>query len=177
MHKVFNNQNSQPEATRRQVIPLLIWLSILTGWLVAVFYVIQDLCLASACTDAAVYTLFGVGMGWFGIAYFSLILIVLSLRKKIYLLDRVLSLLIFAGIGAEFRLLWIQKFVIGSWCPFCVTISCTLFITAMLLLIEEVRTSGSVPGRSNSLPGRMILLAISAAAGFAIALAGIKVLS
>ncbi len=161
----------------RKALPLLLWLSLSTGWLVSIFSVIQDMCLATACTDAAVYTIFGFSMGFFGIAFFSMILILLWLRKKVYWLDHALSALVFVGVGAEFRLLWIQKYIIGSWCPLCVTICCSLFISAVLLLIEEAQASGPAQNRGKRLIGRMAFLTTMAATGLAIAIVGIKALS
>jgi vitamin K epoxide reductase family protein len=160
-----------------RTISILLWLSIATGWLVSIFSVIQEMCLTSACRDTASFTIFGLNMGWFGIAYFSLILIVLWQRKKDYRLDWALSVLVFSGIGAEFRLLWIQKYVIGSWCPLCVTICCALFLAAMLLVIENVRGTGVWQGSVKNLLGWVALVLAMIAIGLAIAVVGVKALT
>lgn len=112
MSKVYSNQDVLPSQGYRRVQVILLWIAVSIGWSVSVFSLIQELCLATACSDAASFTIFGFNMGWFGIAYFSTLLIVLWQRIKVYVVDWVFSALVFAGIGAEFRLLWIQKFII-----------------------------------------------------------------
>lgn len=174
MLQTFDGQGAAPGSGRLRIIPFLLWLSLSTGWLVSIFSVIEEMCLATACSDTASFTLFGVGMGWFGIAYFSLILLLLWLCQKVYLLDWVLVAMVFSGIGAEFRLLWIQKYIIGGWCPLCVTICCTLFFAAALLLIEKIQNTGE--GRWKSLPVWLTFVAAMIAIGLAVAVAGIKAL-
>jgi hypothetical protein len=135
------------------------------------------MCLATACSDAASFTLFGVGLGQFGIVYFSAILLLLWLRKKVYWSSWLLTAMVFSGIGAELRLLWIQKYIIGSWCPLCVTICAALFCTAMLLVIEKIRSTEAGPGRGKALIGWLALVSIMAAIGLAVALIGVKALT
>jgi hypothetical protein len=161
----------------RRILSILLWLSLTTGWLVSIFSVIEELCLATACSDAASFTFFGIGMGWFGIAYFSLILLLLWLRNKNYFLQWAHAAMVFSGIGAEFRLLWIQKYVIGGWCPLCVTICCALVFAGILLLIENVQDAGSGEGRGKRLLGRLLFMTAMIAIGLAVAVAGVKALT
>jgi len=135
------------------------------------------MCLVSACRDTASFTLFGINMGWIGIANFSLILVVLWLRTKYFGLDRVLTAMVFADIGAELRLLWIQKYIIGGWCPLCVTICCALFVAAILLVIEKVQAVGSGQERGKDLLAWTMFAARMRAAGLGMALAGIRELT
>jgi hypothetical protein len=111
MYNTYNSQDVPLSADYRRI---LLWFAVSTGWLVSTFSVIEEMCMVSACRDTASFTLFGLNMGWFGIGYFSLLLVVLWLRRKDCRLDLLLSALVFSGIGAEFRLLWIQKFIIGG---------------------------------------------------------------
>lgn len=170
--------NSKGLKVKGTSILILLWLALITGWLVSIFSVIQEMCLATACSDAASFTLFGFNMGMFGIAYFSLVLIVLWLRKKDCRLDWALAVLVFGGIGAEFRLLWIQKYIIGSWCPLCVTICCALFFGAMLLVIEKVRiTGGTSQNNMKKNLGWLVLVLAMTTIGFFIAVVGVKALT
>ncbi len=164
----------QDPAVLRRILSVVLWLAASTGLIVAVFSVIQEMCLASACRDTVGFTLFGVDMGWFGIAYFSAILILLWLQRKFVLLEQILAASIFAGIGAEFRLLWIQKNVIGSWCPLCVTICCALFIAAAALLIGKVLGTGADQGQGGNLAGWMVFIVSMIAAGLAVAFVGVR---
>jgi hypothetical protein len=133
--------------------------------------------MVSACRDTAGFTIFGLNMGWFGIAYFSLILMVLWLRKKVCGLEWVLSALVFSGVGAELRLLWIQKYVIGGWCPLCVTICCALCFAAFLLLIEKAKGTGSLHGSGKSLVRWIAFVVAMIAAGLTVAIIGVQALT
>ena len=167
-------QGNSPNTRNSRALTILLWLALGTGWLVAIFSVIQEMCMVSACRDTASFTLYGLNMGWFGTGYFSLILVVLWLRRRDYRLDWLLSALIFSGIGAEFRLLWIQKFIIGGWCPLCVTICCALFVAALLLMVEKVR--GGEGGGLKRLLGWLVLFFAMSVIGLAVAGAGVKAL-
>jgi hypothetical protein len=157
-----------------RTVEIALWLALWLGWLVSVFSVIQEMCLASACSDAAVFTIFGFNMGWFGIAYFTLLLIVQWFKKRINHLDLLRDMMVFAGIGAELRLLWIQKFVIGGWCPLCVTICCALFVAAILLLIGKPKGTHTVMGRNISFYSWLAVMVAMSAVGLAIAIIGVK---
>jgi len=85
--------------------------------------------------------------------------------------------MVFAGIGADFRLLWIQKYIIGSWCPLCVTICCALFFAALLLVIEKLQGTGPVPASGKSLLGWLSFVVTMIAAGLAIAIVGVQALT
>jgi hypothetical protein len=128
--------------------------------------------MVSACRDTAGFTLFGFNMGWFGIAYFSLLLIVLWFCNRDSRLDSLFSVLVFSGAGAELRLLWIQKFIIGGWCPLCVSICCALFIVSLLLVVEKSRQSGEC--RMQQFTGWLALMLVVAVIGLAIAIVGVK---
>lgn len=176
MHNATGGREVLTGADKRRTLSILLWLAVSTGWLVSIFSVIQEMCMVAACRDTAVFTIFGLNMGWFGIAYFSLILIVLWLRKRDCRLEWALAALLFGGIGAELRLLWIQKYVIGGWCPLCVTICCALFVAVILLVVEKVREAVSAPGKGKNLFGWLALSLAMSVTGLAVAVMGVKAL-
>ncbi|MEI7817732.1 MAG: vitamin K epoxide reductase family protein, partial [Desulfuromonadales bacterium] len=147
------------------------------GLAVSIFTVIEEMCLATACSDATSFAIFGFGMGWFGIAYFIILLMLLWLRNRISLFNLVFAATVFSGIGAELRLLWIQKYIIGSWCPLCVTICCALFITGILLFTEKIQGAKSVSCEGKNLRWWMALVVVMFAAGLTIAILGVKALT
>jgi uncharacterized membrane protein len=176
MNEIYESQDVPLSAGYRRAVSILLWISVSTGWLVSTFSVIQEMCMVSACRDTAGFTIFGINMGWFGIAYFSVILIVMSLRKKDSRMEWLLSAMVFAGIGAELRLLWIQKYVIEGWCPLCVTICCALFCAAILLTVEKLQGKGSGAGSAKKLIGWLGLVVAMFVTGLAIAFVGVKAL-
>ncbi len=167
--------HTQRTAYQRTVATLL-WLSITFAWLVSIFSVIQEMCLATACRDTVAFSFFGINLGWLGIAYFSMLLLLLWQRTRIVRLDWALAALVFAGVGAEFRLLWIQKYIIGGWCPLCVSICCALFCAAVLLVIEKKQGGNAEVADKINLPIWLVAMTVLAALGLAIAILGVKTL-
>lgn len=172
MHHV-SDSDVVPVVRGRRPLTILLWLAVSICLAVSIFSLIEEMCLATACRDTASFTFFGVGIGWIGIAYFSLMLLVLWLRQKKRVLGIVLTALVFSGVGAELRLLWIQKYIIGSWCPLCVTISCALFCAALVLSIEKVQIGLTGQDRGKSLPRWLAFVSAMIATGLALAVAGI----
>ena len=168
----------KPEAPFRtgyqRTISALLWLSIATGWLVSVFYVIQEMCLATACRETIGFTFLGINLGWLGIIYFSLLLMLLWRRRKSIRLHWALAAMIFAGVGTEFRLLWIQKYVIGGWCPLCVSICCALFCAAILLVFERNQPAEPDVTDKKCLLMWVVLILVMIASGLSVAILGVK---
>ncbi len=158
----------------QRTVSALLWVSIVIGWLVSIFSVIQEMCLATACSDAASFTFLGINLGWLGIIYFSFLLILLWQRTRQIWLNWALAAMVFAGVGAELRLLWIQKYVIGGWCPLCVSICCALLCAAVLLLFERNQALESeVTGKRNILRW-LVLILVMIASGLSVAILGVK---
>jgi len=159
-----------------RTVSALVWVFIVIAWLVSIFSIVQEMCMATACNDAVSFTFFGINLGWLGIIYFSLLLILLWLRTRQILLNWALAAMVFAGVGAELRLLWIQKYVIGGWCPLCVSICCALFCAAVLLLFERNQALESeVTGKRNLLRW-LVLILVMIASGLSVAILGVKAL-
>ena len=154
----------------------LLWFFIAIGWLVSIFSVIQELCMVSACRDTVAFTFLGINLGWLGIAYFSFLLLLLWQRARHIWLDWLFVAMVFAGVGAEFRLLWIQKYIIGGWCPLCVSICCALFCAGILLLFEKKQVAEPGVTGTKSLSMWAVLMAVMSAAGLVIAIICVKAL-
>ena len=160
----------------QRTISTLLWCTIAIGWLVSIFSVLQEMCLTTACRDTAGFTILGINMGWFGIIYFGFLLLILWQRKMNIWLGWVLAATVFTGVGAEFRLLWIQKYVIGGWCPLCVSICCALFCAAILLLLEKRQEAEPDVTGKKSLLRWVVLMAVMIASGLVVAILGVKAL-
>lgn len=152
-----------------RLLKILLWLSLSAGLLIAIASLIEEICMVQACRDTLSFTLFGIGLGWIGVAYFVLLLTVLALRGRFPFLSLLLDALVFTGIGTEFRLLWIQKFIIGAWCPFCVSIACALFAAALLLILENRRVSQSQVRSGKSFSVWLALMLSMTGLGLAVA--------
>jgi hypothetical protein len=160
----------------QRTIFVLLWVSIAIGWLVSIFSVIQELCMVAACRDTVAFTFLGINLGWLGIAYFSLLLLLLWQRTRNKWLEWAHAAMVFAGVGAEFRLLWIQKYVIGGWCPLCVSICCALFCAGILLLLEKKQQAKSAVTGNKNLLRWVSMMVIMIASGLAVARVGVKAL-
>ena len=132
--------------------------------------------MVAACRDTVAFTFLGINLGWLGIAYFSFLLLLLWQRTRYIWLDVVLVAMVFAGVGAEFRLLWIQKYIIGGWCPLCVSICCALFCAGILLLFEKKQVAEPGVTGTKSLSMWAVLMAVMSAAGLVIAIICVKAL-
>lgn len=131
--------------------------------------------MVSACRDTVAFTFLGINLGWLGIFYFSVLLMLLWWRRKSIWLAWALLAMVFAGVGAEFRLLWIQKYIIGGWCPLCVSICCALFCAAFLLLCETRQgAEANISGKNSLLMWGVIVVMI--VSGLSIAILGVKAL-
>jgi hypothetical protein len=177
MQNVPARQGMAPDTGYRRGLSILLWIALITGWAVSVFSVIEEMCMVSACRDTASFTFFKINIGWLGIAYFSTILVLFWFRRSVSLLDWAATAMIFSGIGAEFRLLWIQKYIIGNWCPLCVTICISLFIAAILFVIEKWQTVGALKMPGKSLAGWVAFVVVMVITGFAVAFIGVQALT
>lgn len=113
----------------RRFLPIPIFLSLLVGLgLTAMSYM-------GWCTDSCQavhnYRLFGLPFETIGFVYFGALLIVFGVTFVRQGWLPVLFALFAAGVGAEFVFLFVQKHVIGAWCPVCVGIAATVGIGAL----------------------------------------------
>ncbi len=93
----------------------------------------------SACSEASLFTIFGFNFGWFGVLFFSVLIGMLSLRKRLAWIDKIVIILICAAAGAELQFIWVQKFVIGKWCPLCLTIAAVIYLMTIAVVLREWR--------------------------------------
>jgi thiol-disulfide isomerase/thioredoxin len=91
-----------------------------------------------ACHEAAKYSIFVLDLGWFGILFFSALLLTFIFRSRLPLGERIFSLLVFSAAGAEAHFIWLQKYVIGHWCPLCLGIAAAVYCAVFMLLIVEI---------------------------------------
>lgn len=111
-----------------------------------------------ACAEAHRYRLFGVPLPPVGVAFFSLCLLALLLRRRFPSADAVLLLLLSGALGSEIVFLWTQKFAIGAWCPLCVGIALSVATACVLLAWKHVpRVAQQMRGEERSLGMRKLV--------------------
>ena len=121
----------------------------------------------SACSEASLFTIFGLNFGWFGVMFFGLLIGALALRKRFAWMDTIIILLVCAAAGAELHFIWLQKFVIGKWCPLCLTIAAVIYLMTITMLLTEWR---KLPSRREPMKDHIKLVTtVALALGFGLA--------
>jgi thioredoxin family protein len=114
---------------RVSIVPnVIIWLATMSGLVLSVVSLLK---ICSSCSETARYRVFGMDFGWFGIAFFVVLTIVIALQSRYAGFSWIASLMFFASAGAECRFIWIQKYEIGQWCPICLSIASAVFIACI----------------------------------------------
>lgn len=128
-------QNSSLSAHFSKTSSIIVLLGAVTGLVLSVMSVL-NIC-TSACSEVSLFTIFGINFGWFGVLFFSTLVVMLCLRQRFARADNVIIFLVCSAAGAEMQFIWLQKFVIGKWCPLCLSIAAVIYMmTATVLLIE-----------------------------------------
>lgn len=112
-----------------------IWLGAIAGLVLSVMSAL-NIC-TSACSETSLYTIFGLNFGWVGAMFFTVLMGTLALRPRFDWAANGFILLVFAAAGAELRFIWIQKYVIGRWCPLCLSIAAAIYLMTIVLLLKK----------------------------------------
>lgn len=117
-----------------QLLNRLITLFLSIGLLLTL-YSWANLC-TSACSQVHEYKFFGFDFEIAGFLFFTtaLFLHLFSGRVGSFLS----SMMVASAVGAEVNLILVQKYVIGQWCPVCLSIAATIFILATLMFIRFI---------------------------------------
>jgi hypothetical protein len=115
---------------------IVIFLTICTGLSLSVMSA-MNIC-TDACHEAAKYRIFVLDLGWFGILFFSALLLTFIFRRRLPLGEMMFSLLVFSAAGAEAHFIWLQKYVIGHWCPLCLGIAAAVYCAVFMLMLMEI---------------------------------------
>lgn len=165
-------ESARTEATAKismgHLTAISLWFAVTAGLVLSVMSALH-IC-SEACSETAKFTIFGVDFGWFGVAFFCVYLLILGLRNRSVWADRCFSAFTFACVGAELRFIWIQKFIIGTWCPICLSIAAAVFTAAAIVAVEKHISSRATGGNMKNflkfLATTAVMVAIGAAAAF-----------
>lgn len=150
----------------------LLWLAVTAGLVLSVMSALH-IC-TEACSETAKFTIFGLDFGWFGVGFFCVYLLALALRSRTKWADRLFSAFTFACVGAELRFIWIQKFVIGTWCPICLSIAAAVCVAAAVIAAEKHVSSRSTGGTMKNFLKFLATTAVMVAIGAAAAFVGVR---
>jgi len=92
-----------------------------------------NLC-STACAEVHFYKYFGWDFEVLGIIYFVAAIILHFFSAKINWLAYIVGLMVAGGIGSEVNFILVQKYVIGQWCPVCLTIAGVIGVLGILFL-------------------------------------------
>jgi len=149
-----------------------LWLTLLAGLTLSVLSGLK-LC-TSLCSETATYLIFNMDFGWFGTAFFAVMILASFVRKRVPFAGIFLLAGVSAALGAELRLIWIQKYEIGSWCPVCLGIAAMVALSfcALAYQLPTMRTvSGGSMKRGYS---HIAVIILALLAGFCATVAGVQ---
>ncbi len=143
-----------PQQSR--VSSALLWLAALAGFILSLMGILE-IC-TDACAETAKFTIFGLDFSWFGLVFFAVLLVLVALRHRFSWAWLLLIVLLFSAAGAELHFIWLQKYVIGTWCPICLSIAAAVYFGACVLLYELFRRK---PMRNNLKHATVMVAAFS----------------
>lgn len=142
---VYNSYMPSKSIQSKQVIPLLSKGSniyhhtILAALVIALgLAYISSLGLCTeACAKSHSYRLYGFTFEFIGMLYFPLLTVTHLLSRQKPIFKPVTEYLVFLGVGAEILFLYVQKNLIGTWCPLCISIASMLAIVALIIIFSK----------------------------------------
>jgi hypothetical protein len=151
---------------------ILLWIVFLAGLVLSILSGLKICTLL--CSETAKYSIFGLDFGWFGSVLFALLILLLTLRRRIMAAGPLLFYITSAAVGAELRLIWIQKYIIGSWCPVCLGVAAVLAMAFLVLFYEVLNTRSEFGGTMKTGLIHFAVMVVALLAGFAAALVGVQ---
>ncbi len=126
-----------------------------------------------ACHEAAKFKIFDLDLGLFGILFFCALIFAFALRRQLPLGEVLCSLFVFSAAGAEAHFIWLQKYVIGHWCPLCLGIAASVYCTVFVLLYVEISALRADGVIMKPLIRQMLLFLATFAIGLGTAVVGV----
>ena len=135
---------------------------------------------SGGCEETHLYRLFGILLSCLGLGYFTLCGVAVLTRDRFRFSRFMIPVLLSGALGSEIVLIWIQKYVIGRWCPLCVGIAFSVVIACVLIALERLPgiAIGIRGGERNRmmkrLAGKAALMLFAFLAGMSITAVGLK---
>jgi len=114
------------------------WIFLITGLALIVGLALtavswMEVC-SAACVEGHKYRLFGYKFEFFGLLFFCAATFCHILSRFIPIFSTVTALLVAGAVGSEIYFLYVQKVIIGQWCPVCISIAASVFFAAAALM-------------------------------------------
>jgi len=135
---------------------------------------------SDGCEETHLYRLFGFPLSPLGVGYFTLCGVAFLTRNRFRFSGFLIPLLLAGALGSEFVLVWIQKYVIGRWCPLCVGIALSVATACVLIALERlpgvaIRIRGGERDLvMKRLAGKTVLILFAFLAGMGMTAIGLK---
>jgi len=110
----------------------LAWCALFAAWLLSISLAL-GIC-SDACKATYKWTLFGMKFSWFGVLFFLACLLLFAYRRH-RLLRAGLYVALAGACGAEIAFLYVQKMVIGKFCPVCVAVAALVYAASLSLAV------------------------------------------
>lgn len=156
----------------KAVAGVVLWLALLAGLTLSVLSGLK-ICTAM-CSETAKFAIFGMDFGWFGCLFFGLLILFAALRNRIPLAGALLLYGVSGAAGAELRLIWIQKYVIGAWCPVCLGIAAMVATAGLVLLYELLARHTALGGSMKTRLTHIAVMILALLIGLGAAVAGVQ---
>ncbi len=109
---------------------------LLTALFLVATIVLSLISLAGLCTTSCLeshnYRLYGFTFEFVGLLFFPVLLLSHLLSRPLAICGVVTGWLLSAALGSELLFIYMQKYVIGSWCPLCLSIASALAIAGAI---------------------------------------------
>lgn len=130
---------------RQNAYYTLKWVGVCTGILLTIISW-TGLC-SESCAQVHEWRILGFPFEIAGLLFFVGAGVLLYLSRVVSWAAVGFSLLVASGVGAELQFMYVQKILIGQWCPVCLTIASTVFFIAIVLIAEVIHESKMRKGK------------------------------
>jgi uncharacterized membrane protein len=135
---------------------------------------------SDGCEETHLYRFFGIPLSPLGVGFFTLCGIAFLTRNRFRFSGFLIPLLLSGALGSEFVLVWMQKFVIGKWCPLCLGVALSVGTACVLIALERlpgvaIRIRGGERNlEMKRLAGKTALILFAFLAGMGMTAMGLK---
>ncbi|MEM1283179.1 MAG: thioredoxin domain-containing protein [Chlamydiota bacterium] len=146
----------------------------LTGGLILTIISLMELC-TSACVEGHKYRLFHLKFEHFGLVFFGVSILLHLISWKVPLFTTLNGYVIAGAVGGELSFIYLQKYIIGHWCPVCLGIATTVFIAALAYVFNAMIKAKQIDDKKTkgALMKHSAFSILTIIIGFAVALFGV----